>query len=63
MAICPAMARAVRIAGFFFKTWSYKVPKMMDPALSPGDPKDTPPTVAPADRQVARLVSGGATGQ
>lgn len=35
----PGYAERVRIAGFFFKTWSYRVPKLADPRLSPGDPK------------------------
>ena len=37
--VMPRYGETVRIAGFFFKTWSYAVPKMTDPALSPGDPK------------------------
>ena len=35
----PQYGETVRIAGFFFKTWSYGVPKMTDPALDPGNPK------------------------
>ena len=35
----PRYGEAVRIAGFFFKTWSYRVPKTADPALGPDAPK------------------------
>jgi hypothetical protein len=35
----PHYGEMVRVAGFFFKTWSYGVLKMADPALQPGDPK------------------------
>lgn len=34
----PHYGESVRIAGFFFKTWSYRVPVMTDPARTP-DPK------------------------
>jgi hypothetical protein len=35
----PHYGETVRVAGFFFKTWSYGVLKLTDPALQPGDPK------------------------
>jgi hypothetical protein len=35
----PRYGEAVRVAGFFFKTWSYAVPRMADSSLQPGDPK------------------------
>lgn len=35
----PHFGESVRVAGFFFKTWSYSVPTMADPSLTPGDPK------------------------
>jgi len=31
----PRYGETVRIAGFFFKTWSYHVPKATDPSLTP----------------------------
>lgn len=46
----PHYGETVRIAGFFLKTWSYRVPKMADPALSPGDPK--------TQRQLSPLLIG-----
>ena len=69
----PRYGEAVRIAGFFFKTWSYKVPKMMDPTLSPDDPKThhqlSPlligrslvwyPAVQPASNTLSGVVVGG----
>jgi hypothetical protein len=69
----PRYGEAARIAGFFFKTWSYKVPKMMDPTLSPGDPKThhqlSPlligrslvwyPAVQPADNTLSGVVVSG----
>jgi len=35
----PQYAESVRIAGFFFKSWSYRVPRVTDPTLPPGSPK------------------------
>ena len=35
----PRYGEAVRIAGFFFRTWSYAVPQVADPTQKPGDPK------------------------
>jgi hypothetical protein len=34
----PHYGESIRVAGFFFKTWSYRVPTLTDPALTP-DPK------------------------
>ena len=69
----PRYGETVRIAGFFFKTWNYAVPKLADPALSPGDPKThrqlSPlligrslawyPAPQPVDRTFSNLVVGG----
>ena len=69
----PQYGETVRIAGFFFKTWSYGVPKMTDPALNPGDPKThqqlSPlligrsltwfPAPQPADNTLANVVISG----
>ena len=69
----PQYGETVRIAGFFFKTWSYGVPKMTDPALDPGDPKThqqlSPlligrsltwfPAPQPADSTLANVVISG----
>ena len=69
----PHYGETVRIAGFFFKTWSYGVPKMTDPALDPGDPKThqqlSPlligrsltwyPAPQPADNTPTNVVIGG----
>ena len=46
----PRYGEAVRIAGFFFKTWGYRVPKMADPAIG----SDVPKTV----RQLSPLLIG-----
>jgi hypothetical protein len=46
----PHYGETVRIAGFFFKTWSYAVPKLADPSLTAGDPK--------THRQLAPLLIG-----
>lgn len=69
----PRYGETVRIAGFLFKTWNYKVPKLLDPALSPGDPKThrqlSPlligrslvwyPAPKPADNALSGVVVGG----
>ncbi len=69
----PRYGETVRIAGFFFKTWSYAVPKMADPAITPGDPKThrqlSPlligrslswyPVAKPADNTPSNVAIGG----
>jgi hypothetical protein len=68
----PHYGETVRVAGFFFKTWSYTVPKMTDPALQAGDPKTrrllSPlligrsltwyPAASPADNTMSSIVIG-----
>jgi hypothetical protein len=69
----PHYGETVRIAGFFFKTWSYSVPKMADPALTPGNPKTQKllsplligrslvwyPAPQPAENTLANYLIGG----
>ena len=62
----PHYGESVRIAGFFFKTWSYSVPKMTDPELSPRDHQPSPlligrdllwtPAPKPADSTISGYV-------
>lgn len=69
----PHYGETVRVAGFFFKTWSYGVLKMADPSLTAGDPKThhqlAPlligrslkwyPVAKPADNTSSNAIVGG----
>jgi hypothetical protein len=69
----PHYGETVTIAGFFFKSWSYPVPKTIDPSQSPGDPKTHhqysplligrslrwhPPTEPPQDTMTGSVLVG-----
>jgi hypothetical protein len=66
----PSFSETVTAAGFFFKTWSYRVPKMTDPALNPksgeqwspllvGRELQWHPTPKPAKTTSSGIIIGG----